>query len=104
MRHEWPGNVRELQNAVRRAVILAPGASIDAADLVHPLLRQKVMPTEPVQAGELFDARTLDAIERGAIERAVARASGSLPIAARELGVSASTLYRKRERWTSGAA
>ncbi len=100
MRHDWPGNVRELHNAVCRAVILARGVTIDAQDLVHPLLRQRAVAI--VAGGEVpatCDARTLDAIERDAIERAVARASGSLPVAARELGVSASTLYRKRERW-----
>jgi two-component system nitrogen regulation response regulator NtrX len=32
-RHPWRGNVRELKNAVERALIMAPGDQIDAADL-----------------------------------------------------------------------
>ena len=42
---------------------------------------------------------TLDQIERIAVDGAIAAAQGSLPAAARSLGVSPSTLYRKRERW-----
>ncbi len=32
-RHGWPGNVRELRNVVERALILAPGRSVTAADI-----------------------------------------------------------------------
>ena len=43
--------------------------------------------------------KTLAEIERLAIESAIARNGGSIPKAARELGVSPSTIYRKREGW-----
>ena len=46
---------------------------------------------------------TLDAIERLVIDHAIDRAGGSLPLAARQLGLSPSTLYRKRERWAGTA-
>ena len=49
----------------------------------------------------VLDGLTLDEIERIAIECAVEREKGSLPAAARSLGVSPSTLYRKRERWSA---
>ena len=42
---------------------------------------------------------TLDELERIAIEAAIDNAGGSVPAAAKALGVSPSTLYRKRERW-----
>jgi len=42
---------------------------------------------------------TMDQIEQVLIERVIARNGGSLPRAARELALSPSTLYRKRERW-----
>jgi len=36
--HAWPGNVRELENVMQRALILAPGATIDAAHLLLPTI------------------------------------------------------------------
>lgn len=102
--HNWPGNVRELQNAVRRAVILSGGMAIDAADLRPAFPRAKLDLVALAPTAAEAPPLTLDMIERMAIERAVARAEGSLTLAARELGVSASTLYRKRERWQSGGA
>ena len=47
---------------------------------------------------------TLDAIERLVIEHTITRHEGSLPAAARSLGISPSTLYRKRERWSGANA
>ncbi len=99
----WPGNVRELQNVVRRAVVMGPGPALTLADFgtTPPALDRAAAP--PASAPqESFAGMTLDAIERQVIEQAIARANGNLPDAARELGVSPSTLYRKRERWNAG--
>ena len=49
----------------------------------------------------LLRGRTLAEIERIVIEAAISRHAGSVPKAARELGVSPSTLYRKREAWSA---
>ncbi|NIM04064.1 MAG: sigma-54-dependent Fis family transcriptional regulator, partial [Armatimonadetes bacterium] len=38
--YAWPGNIRELQNALERAVVLAPGATV-TSDLLPPQLSQK---------------------------------------------------------------
>jgi len=48
------------------------------------------------------DIRPLAEIEREAIERAIAACGGNVPKAAALLGVSASTIYRKRESWVVG--
>lgn len=50
----------------------------------------------------VIKGKTLDEIERIAVEAAVKAAGGSLPLAAKALGVSPSTLYRKRQRWLAG--
>jgi two-component system repressor protein LuxO len=51
------------------------------------------------QLADLLRGLTLDDVERIAIDAAIDQAGGSLPGAAKLLGVSPSTLYRKRERW-----
>jgi DNA-binding NtrC family response regulator len=43
--HNWPGNVRELKNAVERAVIMARGDEIKAADIMPRHLRRNDAPT-----------------------------------------------------------
>jgi DNA-binding NtrC family response regulator len=61
----------------------------------------------PAPAGDGLDGlaalrgKTLAEIERIVIEAAIGRHGGSVPKAARELGVSPSTLYRKREAWSA---
>src|SRR5258708_18998778 len=42
--YDWPGNVRELENAIERAVVLAPGSAIDARHL-PPSIRPSTLPT-----------------------------------------------------------
>ena len=78
----WPGNVRELENRVKRAVVLAEGKRVTAADL------DLAPPTETL------DLRGLrEATDRRAIGRALAQADGNISGASRLLGVSRPTLY-----------
>jgi DNA-binding NtrC family response regulator len=83
--YSWPGNVRELINCVRRAVVMAEGRFITAADLGLP-------DTEPKQGRTLAEIRS--EAERAAVREALARHAYSLSSAAIELGVSRATLYR----------
>jgi DNA-binding NtrC family response regulator len=90
LRHyPWPGNVRELSHVIERAVLMAPGRMLSAADL-H---------LAPPGAGSDRKAMTLDAIEHEAIRAALARNSGNVVAAADELGMSRSALYRRMEKF-----
>ncbi|MCW3847197.1 PEP-CTERM-box response regulator transcription factor [Sphingomonas sp. LB-2] len=81
----WPGNVRELENRVKRAVIMADGKSVSAADLDLESAEQDALPINLKAARETAD--------RKAIRHALARAEGNISGTARLLGISRPTLY-----------
>jgi len=85
--YHWPGNVRELRSAIEFAVIRCGGAVIQADDLPPEILQpadfESVIPGDP-----LVDEKTrfLQALERS---------RGNRALAARLLGISRATLYRR---------
>jgi len=89
--HPWPGNVRQLENVIKRAVIMAEGNTIGAAELDLPA---------GAQAEEALNLRTVrEEAERMAVLKAVGRANGNLSKAAEWLGVSRPTLYDLMHRF-----
>lgn len=88
-RYPWPGNVRELAHAVERAVLLAAGDQIQTEDLALGTARP----------GATAEPRTLDDLERETVRRALARCDGNVSLAAKELGLSRSALYRRMEKF-----
>ena len=91
-RHTWPGNVRELGNFIERAMVAADGNVILPGHL-PPLLGARTS-TPSAQPPAL----TLEAAEREQILRALKAAGGRRTAAARLLGLSRRTLYRKLDR------
>ena len=84
----WPGNVRELDHVLERAVLMAPGDSVTAADLG---LRRDTAPAS-------LDDMTLEEVEAVLIRKALQRHDGNVSLAARDLGLSRSALYRRLGR------
>jgi DNA-binding NtrC family response regulator len=101
-RYSWPGNVRELANAVERAVILCRGSVLQPTDFdqqirdaaAHPS-RPAIVPDAAASGGAGPIDYNLDAVERLAIERALAATGGNRTRAARLLGISERTLRNK---------
>lgn len=87
--YPWPGNVRELRNVVEHAFVVGEGAVLELADL-PPELRGD----EP-DDHEAGGAPSLRVAERDRIATALARHRGRRSLAATELGMSRSTLWRK---------
>ncbi|WP_437276032.1 sigma 54-interacting transcriptional regulator [Sorangium sp. So ce375] len=100
-RHGWPGNVRELENAVEHAVALARGGVADLDDLPDDV--RGADPELRGGASEEPAERTLESVERRAILAALERHGGNQARAAAELGIGASTLYRKLRQYARGA-
>lgn len=94
--YAWPGNVRELANAIERAAILCPGEEIGYEHLPFSISGAAAsLASATPRAG---DPVTIQQLERAHIE-AVLGAAPTLDVAARHLGIDASTLYRKRKAY-----
>ncbi len=119
-KYHWPGNVRELENVIRRALVMAKGDAILAADLPG-----EVSGAQPAQAGvapgaagegprsdvtllarQLFawarkDPKTkvLPAVERELVIQALKETSGNQVHAAQLLGITRATLRKRIEKF-----
>jgi two-component system NtrC family response regulator len=84
--YAWPGNVRELENRVKRAVIMADGKSVTAADLDLGPQRD--------EDGIAINLRAVrEVADRKAIRQAMSRTDNNISGAAKLLGISRPTLY-----------
>jgi DNA-binding NtrC family response regulator len=92
MAHSWPGNVRELAHSIERAVLMADGGAraVTARDLNLPRVSR---------AGTSPDAHSLEEAERIFIEKVLARHDGDVRLAAQQLGMSRSALYRRLQQY-----
>ena len=86
MDHDWPGNVRELINRVRRALVMSDGRLIMPEDLGLGHGSANLAPAA------LDDARLRS--ERSALRECLDRSGQNVSRAARDLGVSRTTMYR----------
>lgn len=90
-KHNWPGNVRELRHSLERAVILSETDNLQPADFL-------LTPKE-AKSGELvFDKFNLEDVEKIVIRKAVDKHSGNISRAAKELGLTRTSLYRRLEK------
>jgi DNA-binding NtrC family response regulator len=88
--HRWPGNVRELINRVRRALVMSDGRLVTAEDLGLEQGKSILAPAA------LDEARMRS--ERSALNESLDRSGRNVSAAARQLGVSRTTMYRLLEK------
>jgi DNA-binding NtrC family response regulator len=93
LRYAWPGNVRELRNRVERGVVMSLGPVLGVADL-FPEGASKA--TSDPGDRRLSTAR--EAAEREEISGALTASGGRVIAAARQLGISRTTLWKKMRR------
>ncbi len=88
--YPWPGNVRELENALEHAVTLCRGQTVQPEDLPAEITTRPAAPHVPATPGPAPAAT-----EREQIRRALIDHNWSRGAAARALGMSRTTLWRK---------
>ncbi len=92
-RYSWPGNIRELQHAIERAIIMAEGNELDSRDFFFLSAKPS---SEKVQSTATLN---LDDMERSTIQRAIDKNGGNISKAAKELGLTRASLYRRLEKY-----
>jgi len=86
----WKGNIRELQNTIERAMIVGSEPLLQGADLI---------PTSQTDFGPTIDTidlkSSVEAFEKAHIKHVIGMCNGDKRKAAKELGISLSSLYRR---------
>jgi two-component system, NtrC family, response regulator HydG len=92
-KHNWPGNIRELQHAVERAVIMSDSNVLQPGDF---FLSQQDKPEKEVHS----DAdHNLEATEKMLVRKVIDKHGGNISKAAKELGITRASLYRRIEKY-----
>jgi two-component system, NtrC family, response regulator HydG len=91
-KYQWPGNIRELQHALERAIIMSDSNMLSPDDFFF--LNQKAESKAEAEP-ETFN---LDDVEKSVIQKAINRHGGNISKAAKELGLTRASLYRRMEK------
>lgn len=93
--YSWPMNYTQFKNILRTLASVTDGAYVTAAQVAELLGRERTLrrPAEPPHA-EVRSDRTLDDIITEVVQQAVAAHNGNRAAAARQLGISRTTLWR----------
>ena len=95
-RYGWPGNVRQLANAVRTTVaLLEPHERVVTVALLPEDLRDELRAALPAAPQPLEADDDLRRLAQARIQDTLAAVDGNVSEAARRLGISRNTLYRK---------
>lgn len=89
-KYSWPGNVRELINLIERAVILSDGKTLDFDNIIRSEKQSKSINSSSLNIADTEINLILKAIEKN---------DGNMTLAAKELGLTRSSFYRRLEKY-----
>lgn len=90
--YSWPGNIRELEHAMERAIIMSENEVLKPSDFFF--LNIQKASSEDVTSSTL----NLDEVERSLIKKAIDLHDGNISKAAKDLGLTRASLYRRLEK------
>lgn len=89
--YSWPGNIRELQHAIERSVILCDSHALKLSDI-------SLFPNSAQNNEDSFSTMNLEEVEKQIIQKALLKFEGNVSKAAKELGLTRTSLYRRMEK------
>jgi len=92
-KHNWPGNIRELQHAVERAIIMGENNVLEPNDFFLSQMEEK--PTNEISTSSM----NLEETEKMLIRKVIDKHGGNISKAAKELGLTRASLYRRLEKY-----
>ncbi len=92
-KHDWPGNIRELQHSVERAVIMSDSTVLQPHDFFLSTSGDEKSDTLDL------DNMNLEEAERMLVRKVVDKHGGNISKAAKELGLTRASLYRRIEKY-----
>ncbi|MZH13743.1 MAG: sigma-54-dependent Fis family transcriptional regulator [Nitrospinae bacterium] len=125
VRYPWPGNVRQLENEIYRAMVMTQTNSIQIENLSPEIQklregyvdrgnqfvpyrdnhenRSPALSAHPSSISPSPSGTKFKEIEKNALIEALDRANGNIPLAAKSLGISRATFYRKIKKYRSAS-
>lgn len=91
-RYHWPGNIRELQHALERAIIMSEDESLQPGDFFFAAQKNEANEVNLTD----FD---LETVEKMMIQKAISKHTGNISKAAKSLGLTRASLYRRLEKY-----
>ncbi|WP_066830535.1 sigma-54-dependent transcriptional regulator [Rufibacter ruber] len=92
-RYDWPGNIRELEHVLERATIISENQVLQPQDFFFLQMAQSLS-AEPTG-----QTHNLDDVEKATVMKAMGKHDGNISKAAKELGLSRASLYRRLEKY-----
>ena len=92
--YSWPGNVRELRNTIERMIVLSGGGQLDVNDVP-----EEIRTTASGAKMTIANSGTLDQTEQAKILAVLQDCKGNRTEAAKRLGISRRTIYRKIDEY-----
>jgi two-component system response regulator HydG len=89
--YKWPGNVRELQHAIERAVILCESNILNPSDFF--------LSDQTAKEEIALNNYNLDEVEKAIVRKILMKHDGNVTKAAKELGITRTSLYRRMEKY-----
>ncbi|MDH3710867.1 MAG: sigma-54 dependent transcriptional regulator [Cyclobacteriaceae bacterium] len=89
--YPWPGNVRELQHGIERAIIMSESNILTPEDFFFLNAQNDNQNTS-------MESFNLEEVEKSLIQKAIKKNSGNISKAAKELGLTRASLYRRLEK------